>query len=271
MRNYTTRFLGMLILCIGIIEVQAQIQAKDTIWVDYSQDHGLHVKHVVSKGETLYALSKIFNSEVDRLREINMLEDNNIRLSDTLLLPLSVQDIAFNCRLDEMRAKGPASVVVYRVRPGDNIFHIHHRVFEKKSDCLVSHLEAKNGLKFDQLLSVGLWRPSLSEEPWSKSTESDLEEQFWNQMTGKKVKYAQGAAKLSPSKLNKAYVLFDGAEKGSIIRLSNPMNTQVCYAEVVGEIPIKLKRDNILVVSQLVLNALGARDERFRISVEFFE
>ena len=44
------------------------------------------ILHIVKKGDTLYSLSRTYNTSVDELKRLNELQDNNINLGQTLII-----------------------------------------------------------------------------------------------------------------------------------------------------------------------------------------
>lgn len=92
--------------------------------------------YVVQKGDTLYGISRQFNTSVQKLRELNNLSDDNI-------VPLQVLIIS---RWDE---NNPSECVIYTVVKGDNLYSI-----AKKYDTTVAAIKRYNNLTSNNL-SIG--------------------------------------------------------------------------------------------------------------------
>lgn len=92
--------------------------------------------YVVQKGDTLYGISRQFNTSVQKLRELNNLSDDNI-------VPLQVLIVAKN---DE---NNPSECVIYTVVKGDNLYSI-----AKKYDTTVDAIKRYNNLTSNNL-SIG--------------------------------------------------------------------------------------------------------------------
>ena len=92
--------------------------------------------YVVQKGDTLYGISRQFNTSVQKLRELNNLSDDNI-------VPLQVLIVAKN---DE---NNPSECVIYTVVEGDNLYSI-----AKKYDTTVDAIKRYNNLTSNNL-SIG--------------------------------------------------------------------------------------------------------------------
>ena len=92
--------------------------------------------YVVQKGDTLYGISRQFNTSVQKLRELNNLSDDNI-------VPLQVLIISTG---DE---NNPSECVIYTVVAGDNLYSI-----AKKYDTTVDAIKRYNNLTSNNL-SIG--------------------------------------------------------------------------------------------------------------------
>lgn len=92
--------------------------------------------YVVQSGDTLYGISRQFNTSVQKLRELNNLSDDNI-------VPLQVLIVAKN---DE---NNPSECVIYTVVKGDNLYSI-----AKKYDTTVAAIKRYNNLTSNNL-SIG--------------------------------------------------------------------------------------------------------------------
>lgn len=92
--------------------------------------------YVVQSGDTLYGISRQFNTSVQKLRELNNLSDDNI-------VPLQVLIVAKN---DE---NNPSECVIYTVVKGDNLYSI-----AKKYDTTVDAIKRYNNLTSNNL-SIG--------------------------------------------------------------------------------------------------------------------
>ncbi len=97
--------------------------------------------YTVQNGDTLYGISKQFNTSVQKLRELNDLSSDNIVESQILIISENDED-------------NPSECVYYTVEKGDNLYNI-----AKKYDTTVDSIKrynnlATNNLKIGQRLKI---------------------------------------------------------------------------------------------------------------------
>jgi murein DD-endopeptidase MepM/ murein hydrolase activator NlpD len=278
MRNYifSRILLSAAVVVLGCTSLIAQ---RDTLWIEYKGENELFVLHEVQPGETLYALSRYYGSSVGQLEKVNQVTPEDLRVGDTLRIGIDQSALLPVCRLKGMRPKSLQAVVAYRTKPGDNAYHISKRIFSQDQKCLFPDHTAE-ALGVGQVIVGGYFHSHNSwqkyeEENKQKATmdadQKSLEEAFWAQRNNRKAYHRNGAARVMEGEPTEGYlVLMDDLPLNTTIHLMNPMNNRECYAKVVGELPLKMKKENIIVVSELVMRKLNVRDDRFRVFVEYF-
>ena len=92
--------------------------------------------YVVEKGDTLYGISKKFNTSVQSLKELNNLNDNNIKAKDIL-------------KVSSNNDANPLECIVYTVKKGDTLYNI-----AKKYNTTVEEIKRYNNLQTN-LLNIG--------------------------------------------------------------------------------------------------------------------
>lgn len=119
------------------VEVVEKTPAKNIVKVEPSVLVGKGV-YIVSKGETLYSISKKHNMSVKELQRLNGLNDNTISIGQALVvtpLPRS--------------SNSNSGKAVYKVEKGDTLYSI-----SKKHNITVKELQNMNGLS-DNIISIG--------------------------------------------------------------------------------------------------------------------
>lgn len=279
MRNYmiSGMLVSTIILLLGGSTLFAQ---RDTLWVEWNGENQLFVLHEVQPGETLYALSRYYGASVGQMEKANQITPENLSAGDTLRIGIDKTALLPVCRLKGLRPKSLQAVVAYKTRPGDNAYHISKRIFMQDQKCLFPDKAAET-VKVGQVIVGGYFHSHNSWKQYEKDERMDapvdgnqksLEDAFWSQRTNRKAYHRNGAAKVMQGEPTAGYlVLMDELAQNTIVHLMNPMNNRECYAKVVGELPLKMKKENIIVVSELVMRNLNVRDERFRVFVEYFK
>ena len=92
--------------------------------------------YVVQKGDTLYGISKRFNTSVQSLKELNNLKDNIINVGETLII-------------SNNNESNPLECIVYTVKKGDTLYSI-----SKKYNTTVDEIKRYNNLS-SNILNIG--------------------------------------------------------------------------------------------------------------------
>ena len=92
--------------------------------------------YVVEKGDTLYGISKKFNTSVQSIKELNNLKDNNLAIGQIL-------------KINNNNESNPLECIVYTVKKGDSLYSI-----SKKYNTTVEEIKRYNNLT-SNLLSIG--------------------------------------------------------------------------------------------------------------------
>ena len=76
--------------------------------------------YTVKKGDTLYGISKQFNTSAQKIRELNNLKNDNIVPSQVLII-------------SENNGTNPNECVIYTVKKGDSLYEIAKKYNHKQS------------------------------------------------------------------------------------------------------------------------------------------
>ncbi|WP_412476856.1 LysM peptidoglycan-binding domain-containing protein [Flavobacterium sp. TBRC 19031] len=107
------------------------------------------VEHKVKKGEYLGTIAKKYNVTVAEIKEWNGLEDNNVKLGETLIV--SKKEVAVNetkaSKKEDIAANERSEVKLYYVKKGDSLFSIA----KKYPGVTISDIKKWNGIKNESL------------------------------------------------------------------------------------------------------------------------
>jgi len=113
---------------------------------------------IVKKGDTLYRLSKQYNTSVDELKRLNNLSNNTIYIGQTLFVSSQKKDLAnyykvmvgsfsqeknAKFRVQWLKSKGVASIVVPRVINGKTYYQVQAGSYETTKQANVQLNKAK--------------------------------------------------------------------------------------------------------------------------------
>lgn len=152
-KNYATSssYSSMEEDVIGSIEKKTVYKKRDG---KTSSANGGAITHVVSKGDTLSGLSRIYGVSVTRIKRANNLRSNRILIGDVLLIPgysSSVQQQqAFNEIFDFS-----AEMSSYKVKKGDTLGKIAKKYgVSVKRICQINNIKNPNRLRIGQKLLI---------------------------------------------------------------------------------------------------------------------
>lgn len=193
--------------------------------------------HVVSQGETLFALSKQYGVSLEEVRRWNKLVDNNINIGDSLIVRPGIDDSP--AELVEENEKSTADKLL--------------EIAEKNPEFAEQSREITDKEKEEK------YQPAVRE---IRTNESNYEEIL---ETG----VAELIDKSGDSK--KYLALHKTAKTGTIIRVRNDMNDQEVFVRVIGQLPNTGENSKILLkISKAAYDRLGAIDKRFRVTISYF-
>jgi LysM repeat protein len=196
------------------------------------QDNTPPTEYKVSAGETLYGISKRFNSTVDAITKLNNLSSTTLIPGQILLVPTGV-------------ASAPsAPAAVQPVAPP--VVSVENHPVQNDTPAVASgntdssssanhHLNTNRyGLYEKNEKGVATWIDDASLDP------------------------------------NKKFVLHRTAPIGTVIKITNPMTNRTTFAKVVGSFTdSESTKDVIIVMTKSVADSLGALDKRFRVDISY--
>ena len=198
--------------------------------------------HKVSSGQTLFSIAKQYNISVDKLKSENQMSNNTIHLGQILKIPVSKNEIAKSApEVKNIKQEEPIPPII--IAPKEE--HVPPKVQDEK-------IEEKPKEKVNE-----------------NSTNQNLEDE-------RKIVYANGRQEINETCVaswidgqstssNKYYALHKTAPIGTIIKITNRMNSTSIYVKVVGRLPETGENEGILIkVSKAGADKLGVIDQRFQ-------
>jgi len=263
------------------------------------------VVHTVEEGQTLYAISKLYNVTPDDIQRQNPLVDESFTIKPGQMLRIILKDEKQVSGMMETLKREPK---MHKVKPKETLYGIS-KDYDISMDELKSWNEIDNNrISIDQNLIVG-WRyvnkstskpvtPSVilnpQPEPTQPRTEpapqrptrpSDagititdkqnlLQERFNTESSGKSVMSTNGPAIWfnTDNRMLSAryYALFSEAPVGSVVKVRNPVNSRVIYAKVIGGLPDTAENHGAMIkLTEAAKQQLQSPDAKLRVEVSY--
>lgn len=194
------------------------------------QPSGPPIQYKVSAGETLYSISKRFNTTVDVVSKMNNLTSTNLQPGQVLQVP-SGQPAAQQPQQTQPQAAATTQLPP-PVAKRDSTATTSVAIINKDSSNRVN--PNRFGLFEKNEKGVATWMddPGLD--------------------------------------ANKKLVLHRTAPVGTVIKITNPLTNRTTFAKVVGRFTdTEATKDVIIVMTKNVADALGAVDKRFHVDISY--
>lgn len=240
--------------------------------------------HVVTKGETLYSISKSYKTTIDELRRLNPdIMDNNLPLGSTVKVPV-VKDAMVPA--EKGRSLAP---VYYTVRKQETLYAISKR-FNTKVDSLISWNNLTNTeIAENSQLIVGFESNSfVLEGPLKPADQSAAAAMEINSVNKESIEPAVNIVSSNgnfPEELAKRgiatwvksddgggdfFALHATAPKGTMVKVKNEMNGKVVEVKVIGKLPATSVNEDVLIkISASAAKQLGVLDDRFLAAIYY--
>lgn len=240
--------------------------------------------HVVTKGETLYSISKSYKTTIDELRRLNpALMDDNLPLGSTIKVPV-VKDAMVTA--EKGRSLTP---VYYTVRKKETLYAISKR-FNTKVDSLISwnNLTSAEIAENSEII-VGFQSNSFVLEgplkPAEQATAGAIEINSVNVESIEPAVNSVSSIQNFPEELAKRgiatwvksdddggdfFALHATAPKGTMVKVKNEMNGKVVEVKVIGKLPATSVNEDVLIkISASAAKQLGVLDDRFLAAIYY--
>jgi len=243
----------------------------DTLVLKADFDNTLLHQHQLEPQQTLFSLAKFYGLHIDELYSYNPAARFGYHVGDFIDIPIPKAAIFYD--LPEDHWTHPYAPVYYEVSGKETVFNICKRKFAIDIEVF----SERNGLedyalRRGQQLFIG-WISTRGIDPELQQTAGGYYARInypwklrWLEKVGRaKVKVQKGkAAWTKGGDREHFYALHRTAPVGSMVEIENPMTRIKIYAEVIGRVPDQLYDSTVIVVvSPLVVTALGARDRTF--------
>jgi len=250
--------------------------------------------HLVTKGETLYSVSRTFNTSVSELLTLNPeIVNNNLQEGKTIKVPLNKVSAASASGINSTR-KISEKPILHQVQKGETVFSISKKYNTDVQTILMWNNLTKPEIRIGQELIVGYEKSdnadqvtvttenlnAVAEEkeenislPNANESPTSQKEKYESTGTGARIHYSEkGIAIWTKSEYDDGnyYALGPSAPLGTEISVRNLMNNKTIKVKVIGKLPATSENDNVLIkLSQSAAKQLNALDEKFLVEVNY--
>lgn len=283
-----------LILWIGLTTTALKAQ-QDSLGIEKEGDK-IFVLHKVLPKQTLYSLSQRYLTSVTEIKEKNPVLTNGLQIGQTLKIPYGGKIKA----LKQENQTYTTESITHRVAAGETLFAISRKYNVQVSDIKKWNNLSSNNLSLGQNLTIEIQKvlkvesaaentkklpddyvPPVADAPYVQDTGS-LEQNMeatadeapvYEDKPFEEVATEGIAEVIKESEpTNKFFALHRTAKVGTVIKVKNLMNNLTVYVRVIGTIPETSNNDDVIIkLNQRAFSHLKAVDNRFRVSLSFFQ
>lgn len=238
--------------------------------------------HVVEKGETLYSLSKQYNTTVEDLQAMNpAIVDNTLSTGGKIKVPLS------ESRSPVILSTIPVKPIYHTVQHKETLYAISKKYDTRVDSLLIwnklSNPDIEEGasiivafenasFQLEGPLSIPNKTDELTVPPFIISDSVIQTTAITNAMKGEEnATFPDDAAEKGIATWVKSgddagdfFALHPSAPKGTEISVKNMMNGKIVVVKVIGKLPAISANENVMIkISASAAKELGVLDERF--------
>ncbi len=259
----------------SVVEQQESPKVKPTAPSSPSKEGNSKQTHTVQKGETLYAISKMYGMSVDEVKKINGLNSNAVAVGQKLkvntlsksVIPVQQEIVKAATEVKTVNENETKEIVVKSspaVAPKEE-------VKETPKEIVTTPVILETTKTIENKSTDTTELPKVYNNPGT-SRSSVIEKDPKSGVEVEKVTEIGVATWLVEGDLNqnKFYALHRTAPVGSIIKVTNRMNNNSVFVKVVGTLPDT--GDNnaaIIKITQAAAQRIGAIDQKFTAELSY--
>lgn len=217
----------------------AMEQQKPVTNIPTSETQASTTQYKVAAGETLYAISKRFNTTVADITSLNNLKSTNLTPGQIILVR-SVPPPAASVTVPVQQ-----TVVPTVVAPKQPVQQLQNPVAKRDTTLVATSAD-----------SIELSHRNIAASRYGLQEKNEKGLAVW--MAGDN---------LDPTK---KWVLHKTAPIGTVIKITNPMTNRTTFAKVVGRFTDNENtKDALMVMTKSVAESIGAMDKRFHVIISY--
>jgi len=231
--------------------------------------------HIVKKGETLYAISRLYGMPVDEIKKLNGLSSNAVAIGQKLKVISSMtssQEVIQEIKKLEPEIKDPAVITEpekEKIIKEEVIVKVDPKEISKEAIPAPIHIDTQKILESKKNDTTEL--PKVYSNPGTSRT-SVIEKDPKTGIEVEKITEVGVATWMTEGDLNqnKFYALHRTAPVGSIIKVTNRMNNNSVFVKVVAALPDTGDNNaSIIKITQAAAQRIGAIDQKFTAELSY--
>jgi LysM repeat protein/ABC-type branched-subunit amino acid transport system substrate-binding protein len=143
-----------------------------------------YITHKVEQGQTLYAISKLYNVKIEDIATLNSLADQNLKPGIELKIPLKKEEKQIdNFQNKQIVSNETKNTVIHKVQKGETLYSISKRYETTQEAILKANNDLPNGLRVDDEIIIPVTTLNLKEQKNQPDTIYDYVKQKLNPQT----------------------------------------------------------------------------------------
>lgn len=264
--KFKTLFFSL--LCFFISNLYSQIASRpeeiNQILIEVNPEQVLYFNHKVTKKESLYRISRIYNVSTNALYSFNKFESEDILHESSLLkIPLDPDKLTIERKTNSIP-------VYYKVQNKESLYGLSKRKLKIDKKTLKKlNPQIENSFQVDMQILLGYL--SLEAIRESESETADINAIIAKPSEQVFTKESRGVA-ISESVVlgdGRLFALHNEAKMESMIEIINPIQNRKVLAKVIGRIPPIYEKDVKVLVSAEVSRQLAVIGKRFFVNIRY--
>ncbi|MBK7359698.1 MAG: LysM peptidoglycan-binding domain-containing protein [Saprospiraceae bacterium] len=256
------------LLCLLTINLNGQfdpdLESFSQILIEENPEQTLYFNHKVTKKESLYRISRIYNISTNTLYSFNQFKPDDLLKENSLL------KIPFDPTQLTVDKKANSLALFYKVQTKENLYGLSKRKL-KIDKKILKKLNPQIETSFQEGMQILVGYLPLETMHENESEPADINAIIAKPSEQVFTKESRGVA-ISESVVlgdGRLFALHNEARIESMIEIINPIQNRKVLAKVIGRIPPIYEKDVKVLVSAEVSRQLAVIGKRFFVNIRY--
>lgn len=288
------KYFWIFIFCIGFLAPTAVFGRADSIGVKLIKGVR-YIEHKVDKGEGLYGIARKYNVDVATIRKDNPGKSESLNIGDILLVRKPMGKAPAKSDAGKKTINEPSKTGTQKTDAGKGGSRTHtvkkgETLYSIARDYKVTAADIKNWNRLhDNSLQAGQKLVIYSEASPDPKNAAPIKSRYGDKISGhvvggseeiedaphgktKQIQETGVATFIDDGSVisKKAMALHATAPRGTVMLVTNPMNGNSIYVEIVGKLVNTDPSESTLIkMTRAAAERLGARDKFFKVNLSY--